>query len=111
MKRLIQFNDDPSKYDTTKVALRDSGDIFYVERVSEMSGDPRGSKTQLLFKVHWVGQEQTTWEPWKSLRLNEFLHKFLKSHTDKVVQRLIPKNLEDIRNESDSEEENFIESE
>ena len=111
VKRLIQFNDDPSKYDTTKVALRDSGDIFYVERVSEMSGDPKGSKTQLFFKVHWVGQEQTTWEPWKSLRLNEFLHKFLKSHTNKIVQRLIPKNLEEIRNESDSEEENFIESE
>ena len=72
--------------------------FFVVERISEMSGDPRGSKTQLLFKVHWVGQEQTTWEPWKSLRLNEFLHKFLKSHTD-------------IRNESDSEEENFIVSE
>jgi hypothetical protein len=109
VKRLTQFNSDPSKYDLTRVALRDSGDIFFVERISEMDGDPRGPKSQLFFKVHWVGIENTTWEPWKSLRLNIFLHEFLKNHSDKVVQRLIPKNLEDVRNDSDSEEENFNE--
>ena len=107
VRRLTQYNNDPSKYDLTRVALRDSGDIFYVERVSEMDGDPKGRKSQLFFKVHWVGIEETTWEPWKSLRLNIFLHEFLRNHSDKAVQKLVPKDLEHNSNESDSEEEDF----
>ena len=45
----------------------------------------------------------------EKFEIKHILHEFLKNHSDKVVQRLIPNNLEDVRNDSDSEEENFNE--
>ena len=71
IKRLTPFNLDISKYNPTKVALRDSGDTFIVEKISEMDGNPKGSKYQLFFKVHWIDIDIPTWEPWKSLRNNK----------------------------------------
>ena len=44
----------------------------------------------------------------EKFEIKHILHEFLKNHSDKVVQRLIPNNLEDVRNDSDSEEENLM---
>ena len=54
IKRLSQFIFDPHVWDPVRIAVRDTGDLFKVARVSDMQGNPRGSKQQLFFKVHWV---------------------------------------------------------
>ena len=107
IKRLTPFNLDISKYDPAKVALRDSGDTFFVHHISAMDGDPKGSKYQLFFKVHWNEIKKPTWEPWKNLRNNEALHFFLKNHHDKDVRKLLPRDKNTAIIDSDSEEEDF----
>ena len=71
-----------------------------------MDGDPK--KAQLFFKVHWVGMKDTTWK-WtmRKFEINESLHMFLRNHSSRSVQNLVPKNLEVVRFDSDSKEENF----
>lgn len=107
IKRLTPFNLDITKYDPAKVALRDSGDTFFVDHISDIEGDPKGSKYQLFFKVHWKDKKKPTWEPWKNLRNNESLHKYLKNHHDMHVRKLLPRNMKTANIDSDSEEEEF----
>ena len=88
------------------MALRDTGDIFFIDKISDINGEPTGSKYQLFFKVHWKDIKKTSWEPWKSLRNTDELHKFLKNHDDKNVRKLLPRkgNTADIDSDSDEEE-------
>jgi hypothetical protein len=43
----------------------------------------------------------------RKFEINESLHMFLRNHSSRSVQNLVPKNLEDVRFDSDSKEENF----
>jgi hypothetical protein len=81
VKRLTQFNFDPSKWNPLQVALRDTGDLFQVEKISSYKGQIKGPKSQLFFKVHWVGYEEPTWEPWANIRANIKLHEFIRNHS------------------------------
>jgi hypothetical protein len=107
IKRLTPFNLDTSKYDPHKVALRDSGDLFEIDKISDMDGDPNGSKYQLFFKVHWKDIRKSSWEPWKSLRNTDALHDYLKNHSDKYVRKLLPRNKNTSNMDSDSDEEDL----
>ena len=93
VKRLTKFNFDATKWNPLQVALRDTGDLFQVERVSAFKGDLTGPKSNLLFKVHWVGygDEHATYEPWANVRSNMKLHDFLLNHKNKKVRNLLPK--------------------
>ena len=95
IKRLSQFHFDPNIWDPVRVAVRDTGDLFKVARISEMQGKPTGSKKQLFFKVHWVGltDAESTWEPWGNLRNNISLIEFLQQHPLKTVRNLVPKDI------------------
>ena len=68
VKRLTNFNFDPSKWNPLQVALRDTGDLFQVEKISSYKGKTNGPKSQLFFKVHWVGYDQFSCEPWANVR-------------------------------------------
>jgi hypothetical protein len=48
------------------------------------------TKTNLQFRVRWAGytEQDDTWEPWKSMRLTEACHKYLREHG---MSNLIPK--------------------
>jgi hypothetical protein len=105
VKRLSKFQHDPSKWDPLKVALRDTGDLFQVLRVSGYEGNPKGPKSQLFFRVHWVGYEETSMEPWANVKNNVALHEFLKNHKNKSVQALMPKNILTAETHEDSESE------
>ena len=106
VKRLSPFEYDPTRYDPLRVALRDTGDLFVVERVSKFRGNPRGRKSQLEFLVHWVGYEDTSWEPWGNLRNNIVLQEFLRTHKSQQLRNLAPKQPElFIEDDSESEDD------
>jgi hypothetical protein len=108
--RISQFNYDPSKWDPLQVALRDTGDLFKVDHISAIKGDPKGPKSKLFFKVHWLGYDDkhATFEPWDNVRANVKLHEFLKQHKQAAIKALLPKNftsLSDLPVESESEDD------
>jgi hypothetical protein len=74
------------------LAARDRNEIAVEEILSHRGHDPtRPSITgPVEFKVKWLGLpfEQSSWEPYKSLRHAEQLHKYLREHGLEV---LIPK--------------------
>ena len=56
---------------------------FEVEEILNHSGKPiKNSATKMMFLVKWKGfdHEENTWEPWKNLRDNSFLHEYLKKN-------------------------------
>ena len=74
-----------------QVALQDHDNVYIVERILEMRGNPKGYKDQLEFLVKWKGYDDETWEYWSELRNVEKLHDFLRNHPDPVVRKLLPR--------------------
>ena len=105
VSKIRQFRFDPTTQDPLLYALKDDGHVYAIDHVSAMRGNPKGSKKQLTFLVHWKGYEQATWEPWEHLRRSKALHDFLKQHKNKQVRSLVPKNYisESIAHESNDE--------
>lgn len=90
VSRIREFNFDPATQDPLTYALRDDHQWYAVDKISHMRGDPKGLKSKLAFKVHWVGEEKPTWEPWKSIRRTKQLHDFLTNHDRPAVRELLP---------------------
>ena len=110
IKRLTPYNFDPTKWDPLQVALRDSGDLFQVKRISDIKDNPKGPKNQLFFKVHWVGysEQEATFEPWANITANIKLHDFFRSHKLKQVRDLLPSQFatsNERQEESESEDD------
>lgn len=108
--RLVPFNFDPEIHDPLKFALKDETDLFEIEKITHIRGNPTGLKKNLQFKVHWKNQEHTTMEPWRVVRNTIALNTFLKNHKKEEVRQLLPSNVEieqDSDTESDSEDENI----
>ena len=61
---------------------------FVGEKILKHSGDTK-KPTTMSFHVKWLNHN--SWEPWKSLRLCEALHEYLRDNRKK---HFIPKNLE-----------------
>jgi len=90
--QIKEYLQDPAQSQSPlQIALADHNQEYIVEKILDMRGNPSGSKTQLQFLVKWAGYEDTTWEPWSSLRNVVHLHNFLKQHPDQKVQALLPK--------------------
>jgi hypothetical protein len=85
---LRQFKYDPQYVDPYKIALRDE-QFYEIEKIIDHRGE-FNDKSNLHFKVKWLGYDDNdnTWEPWKNVRANLALHKYLR---DKKLQRHIPK--------------------
>jgi len=92
VSQLKEYRHDPLSDKTPlEIALQDHDHVYIVEKILDIKGDPRGLKSQLFFLVKWLGYEDTTWEPWASLRNVEQLHEFLRHHEDPQVRKLLPK--------------------
>jgi len=85
---LREFRYDPRYVDPVKIAMCDE-QFYELEKVLDHRGQ-FNKKDTLFFKVKWLGynDEDNTWEPWKNLRNNIELHKYLKN---KKLQAHIPK--------------------
>jgi hypothetical protein len=111
VSKIRQFEFDPTTQDPLFYALKDDGHAYAIDHISAMRGNPKGSKKQLTFLVHWKGYEQATWEPWEHLRRSKALHDYLKQHKSKPVRDLVPKNymseisIHDSNDEEDSDSE------
>ena len=115
VKRLSKFNLDIEHFDPTAVALRDDGELFIVDKISDIKGNPKGPKSKLFFKVHWVGFTEPTWEPWSRVRTTIKLKEFL-THKSEITnnnrfKNLIPKHIILSSGEHQSLEESSEESE
>ena len=105
VSKIRQFRFDPTTQDPLLYALKDDGHAYAIDHISAIKGNPKGSKKQLTFLVHWKGYEQATWEPWEQLRRTRALHEFLKQHKSKVVKDLVPKNyISEIPNQDSNDE-------
>ena len=89
---LRPFYFDPVSQNPLQYAIRDDGDIYIVDKISDIRGTLNGSKKQIQLLVHWVDIEKPTWEPWSSVRATQALVDFLKSHPDFAVRQLLPQN-------------------
>jgi hypothetical protein len=89
-------DDDPLQF-----ALRDDaeGNTFHVLKITDMRGDPKGSRKNLFFEVYWTGYAIPTWEPWDGLKKTTALQNYLSDHTNTRVRALVsktsPKNTAD----------------
>jgi hypothetical protein len=89
ISRLREYVHDAIRSDPAKVAQADTFD-FEVEEIIDHHGDSK-KKSTLDFLVRWQGYDSShdLWLPWKELRNNIHLHKYLR----KVgLTKLIPKD-------------------
>jgi len=88
VSRLRPFQYDPDHTDPNEVATADK-QAFIVEAVKEHKGNPK-KPTGMTFWVKWEGypEEENTWEPWKTMRLNGRLHEYLRANN---LAKLVPK--------------------
>jgi hypothetical protein len=96
ISKIRRFEFDPATQDPLQYALRDDpeGNVFHVSKVTDMKGEPKGSRKQLFFEVFWSGYTTPTWEPWATLRRTTALHTYLRNHADSKVRQLLPKGFE-----------------
>jgi hypothetical protein len=102
--QLRPFYHDPTE-DPLKYALRDDGlaNTYHVSKITNMHGEPRGSKKEIFFEVYWTGYEVPTWEPWSSMRNTSALHLYLANHSNSRVRALKPKDPRQESKGNDSE--------
>ena len=86
--RLHPFRYDQEFLDPKEIAMRDREE-YEVEKVLNHEGDIK-LKSQMKFLVKWKGYDDShnSWEPWKSLRLVDKLHTYLRKHK---MGKIIPK--------------------
>ena len=94
VKDIFPFTFDPTTVDPRSIAVRDM-DLYTVNKITDMRGNPKKGKAGLQFLVHWVGYDDPTWEPWTSVRRLSSLHNFLRHHPNKNVRNILPKNFID----------------
>jgi transposase InsO family protein len=109
VKRLVQFNYDPEIHDPLTYALRDETELFAIDRITHIRGNPEGPKANIHFKVHWKNETKTTMEPWRVVRNTAALQTFLADHKKESVRQLIPKNVE-IEQDSDTDSDSEIDT-
>jgi hypothetical protein len=87
VKLLHPFNYDPEETDPRLVAYKDQ-QFHVVESIVAHTHDRL--KSNMTFRVRWSGYEENddTWLPWKELRTNACLHKYLAENN---MRHLIPK--------------------
>ena len=88
LHRLHPFLYDQENLDPKEVAMRDKEE-YVIEKILDHDGTP-DLKSSMKFLVKWKGYsaKHNTWEPWKSVRLVDKLHDYLKG---KGMKNLIPK--------------------
>ena len=86
--RLHPFLYDQENLDPKEVAMRDK-EKYVVEKIIDHDGDSN-LKSSMEFLVKWKGYDDkhNTWEPWKTVRLVDKLHDYLR---EKGMEKLIPK--------------------
>ena len=94
VSKLRPFLYDERTITPIQAALADTFDEFVVEKILDMSGDPRKSKRHLRFKVRWAGYgpQDDTWEPWDFVKDNDQLQLYLYKHHDKHVRGMVKKD-------------------
>lgn len=81
----------PFHYDEEQVNPREeankSNQAYDVETILTHRGNSK-VKSKMEFKVKWVGYDEPSWEPYKALSSNAYLHQYFKDHK---MEHHIPK--------------------
>ncbi len=77
ISQLKPFIYNEMEVDPVDIARREQQE-FMVERILSHEGDPN-ERTTMKFHVKWLGYDDShnTWEPWKNMRENVEVHKYL----------------------------------
>jgi uncharacterized iron-regulated protein len=87
VKLLQQFHYDPRYVDPAIEALVDSESFIIEDILDHVFEGKRQLKTELKFKVKWLGYDQTTWEPYSNVAKVKKLHDYLRAnHMEKYIQ-------------------------
>jgi hypothetical protein len=82
------FRFDPAKKSPTDTARRDYME-FFIEKILSHQGNKK-VPSSMTFHVKWLNYDAShnTWEPWKSLRMTDQLHDYLRENN---MVNIIPK--------------------
>jgi hypothetical protein len=114
VSRLRTFLYDERTLTPMQVAVTDTLDEFVAERVIDMRGDSRNSRTNLSFLIRWAGYgpADDTWEPWSMCKDSVAVQNHLRDHKLPRIRRLakpIDTEMEEFHpdeNESDHSDDN-----
>jgi hypothetical protein len=81
-----KFKFDSRYVDPEQAALADS-QMFEVEQVLDHVFEGRELKTNLRFKVQWVGLANPTWENYDTMSKVQLVHEYLRQ---KKLQKFLP---------------------
>ena len=91
---LKTFSYEKDTFDPLKIAVRGTEDRFIVEKIlqARVARSKVGKilRNDTTFLTKWAGYSEPDWQPYKNLRQVIKLHEFLRSHSDKDMQDLIP---------------------
>ena len=84
-----------SQDDLYREALKNHPDKYFVEEIRGHTGDFK-KKSTVKFTVKWKGYEQTTSEPWSTMRNNLFVHQYLRKigKEKEIPKCILPDNQE-----------------
>ena len=90
VSRLRTFLYDERTLTPMQVAVTDTLDEFVAERVIDMRGDSRNSRTNLSFLIRWAGYgpSDDTWEPWSMCKDSVAVQNHLRDHKLPRIRRL-----------------------
>ena len=86
VKLLQPFKYDQRYVDPEQAAMADQ-QMFEVEDILDHVFDAKELKTNLRFKVKWIGFPNPTWEPYSTMSKVDKVHKYL---TAKRLNKFIP---------------------
>jgi hypothetical protein len=72
-------NDSESEFSESEEAKEEDEDEHSIDKITDFQGDCHGPKSKLRFLVHWVGADESTWEPWNNLKDTIAIRMFLKN--------------------------------
>lgn len=115
VSKLRPFLFDPLTENPLDYAIRDDNSTYVVDKITSLKGKPLGPKKLLWLKVYWVGEKDSSWEPWSRMRNSSALQTYLKDHTNATYRALCPQNItveqegdwSDIEEHSDEEFNNI----
>ena len=85
---LKPYTCDPTRHNPDLEGLHDT-ESHLVERIVSHKG-AFNKKKQLMFEVKWVGYQDTTWEPWKGVMYNIYVHDYLRK---RGLEKHIPQSI------------------
>jgi hypothetical protein len=85
--KLFVPNPNTSEHQLLDLSRKDDNE-YEIDFIEAHTGDPKKTSS-LRFKVHWVGYENPSWEPWRLLKNTEAIEIYAKSHRIRLPKEIV----------------------